>query len=62
MFNDYEGQQIRRVGEPVSNCENVEQVNGYWREDQEKQPKRESGSFHMLLKPQVVGHVGFRAS
>lgn len=63
MFSDYNyGRQLRRENKPVTDCENVEQVNGYWRQDQERPQKRETSSFHMLIKPHAAGRVGLRAS
>lgn len=63
MFSDYNyGRQLRREERPITECGNTEQVNGYWREDQERQPKREHNGLHFLLKPQSAGQVGLRAS
>lgn len=63
IFNDYNyGRQLRRENKPVTDCENPEQVNGYWRQDQEKQPKRETNGLHVLIKPQSAGFIGLRAS
>lgn len=67
MFSNYEiGRSIRRSNGKAADCDGSEQVNGYWREDQEialrQRKQRQSNGLHLLIKPQAAQHVGYRAA